>query len=103
MTDHNAPRRAGHSKLVYDKETRTIVTVDPHSQDAPRGEAMTQPVCPTCGKDDCRSFKYRMDDEVERLIAALTERSIKEGYGHDELLDAVAKRLRAGRGKAGKR
>jgi hypothetical protein len=41
-------RRQGHSKLVYDKEKRTIVPVDPHPPAAPADEL----VCPLCGAPD---------------------------------------------------
>jgi len=34
----SAERRQGHSRLVYDKEKRTIVTVDPHPPASPLGQ-----------------------------------------------------------------
>lgn len=75
-----AERRSGHSKLVYDKEKRTIVTVSTKQPPPVRhsGECETDEYARTV----CEGMYVKRTDELLGLVEALRAiRALAGGYG----------------------
>lgn len=89
--DESSPsptRRQGHSKLVYNKQTRTIDKVDPHPP--AQGNAIEGTVLPDCmmpdGADPCKGYQQchaaltAAQEEIKRLREALDKIDNKSAY-----------------------
>jgi hypothetical protein len=75
-------RRQGHSKIVWDRNTSSFTTVDPHPIKKPATEGKRPLKCPGVGRDAeneqslCFYFNRKVTDDEMRYLHEVMQRAV---------------------------